>query len=149
MPAPSKARDTQARRVWGAMRGLARDYPPKSVVREALNLGRGSGRVKALFLLADGPLSLSELADGVSVDAPYATLIVDNLEQRGLVERHPDLADRRRKMVHLTPAGKEAADRALRIHNEPPPGFSVLSDAELATLENLIRRITDASPPPR
>ena len=64
-------------RIWAAMRDLTDSYPSKDVLRAALNLGRGSGRVKALQWLAEGPLSLSELASAVSVDAPYATLIVD------------------------------------------------------------------------
>jgi DNA-binding MarR family transcriptional regulator len=132
---------SQAGRVWAAMRDLTDSYPSKEVLREALNLGRGSGRVKALQWLAEGPLSLSELASAVSVDAPYATLIVDSLEERGLVERRPDPADRRRKLVALTPEGKEAAQRVLRIKREPPPGFAGLSPAELDTLEELVRRL--------
>lgn len=140
-----QAADDQAGRIWAAMRDLTDSYPSKDVLREALNLGRGSGRVKALLWLAEGPLSLSELAAAVSVDAPYATLIVDNLEVRGLVERRPDPADRRRKLVALTPEGKEAAQRALRIKHEPPPGFANLSAAELDTLEELMRRLTSGS----
>ena len=136
-----QAADGQAGRIWAAMRDLTDRYPSKEVLRQALNLGRGSGRVKALQWLAEGPLSLSELASAVSVDAPYATLIVDNLEERGLVERRPDPADRRRKLVALTPEGKEAAQRALRIKREPPPGFARLSAAELDTLEELIWRV--------
>jgi DNA-binding MarR family transcriptional regulator len=140
-----QAADDQAGRIWAAMRDLADSYPSKDVLREALNLGRGSGRVKALLWLAEGPLSLSELAAAVSVDAPYATLIVDSLEERGLVERRPDPADRRRKLVALTPEGKEAAQRALRIKREPPPGFASLSATELDTLEGLMRRLTSGS----
>jgi DNA-binding MarR family transcriptional regulator len=142
----AQAADSQAGRIWAAMRDLTDSYPSKDVLREALNLGRGSGRVKALLWLAEGPLSLSELASAVSVDAPYATLIVDNLEERGLVERRPDPADRRRKLVALTPEGKEAAQRALRIKREPPPGFASLSAAELDTLEELMRRIASGAP---
>jgi DNA-binding MarR family transcriptional regulator len=143
------ARHSQAGRIWAAMRDLADGYPSKDVLREALNLGRGSGRVKALLWLTEGPLSLSELAEAVHVDAPYATLIVDTLEERGLVERRPDSADRRRKLVALTPEGKEAAQRALLIKREPPPGFAALTAAELDVLEDLVQRIAagSASPP--
>ena len=85
--AGDQARDDQAARVWTVMRDLAAHYPPPDLLRGALNLGRGTGRVKALLQLAEGPLSVSGLAEAVSVDAPYATLIVDTLEERGLVER--------------------------------------------------------------
>jgi DNA-binding MarR family transcriptional regulator len=141
-----QAADRQASRIWAAMRDLTDSYPSKDLLREALNLGRGSGRVKALQWLAEGPLSLSELASAVNVDAPYATLIVDNLEERGLVERRPDPADRRRKLVALTPEGKEAAQRVLRVKREPPPGFARLTPAELDTLEALMRRLTGGDP---
>lgn len=138
----------QAARVWTAMRDLTDSYPSKEVLRAALNLGRGSGRVKALLWLTEGPMSLSALAEAVRVDAPYATLIVDSLEERSLVERRPDPADRRRKLVALTPEGKEAAHRAQRIKSEPPPGFASLTAAELDVLEDLVQRITAGSASP-
>jgi DNA-binding MarR family transcriptional regulator len=133
--------DEQACRVWAAMRDLTASHPAKNALRDALNLGRGSGRVKALLWLTEGPLSLSGLAEAIGVDAPYATLIVDTLEEHGLVERRPDPADRRRKLVSLTPEGKETVARVSRIQREPPPGFGNLTPAELETLETLIRRI--------
>lgn len=135
------ASDEQAGRVWAAMRSLVEGQPTKQRMRDALDLGRGSGRVKSLIWLTDGPLSLSGLAEAVGVDAPYATLIVDSLEQRGLVERQPDPADRRRKLVTLTPAGRDAVARVLKIQLEPPPGFGSLSATELDTLEKLLWRI--------
>ncbi len=141
MPRPSKAHDARAERVWTLMRDLAASNPPKHILREALDLGRGTGRVKTLIRLVRGPMSLSELADAISVDPPYATLIVDTLEGRGLVERRPDPADRRRKIVQLTASGKDAAELALQIQRQPPPGFGRLSAGELATLEDLVQRI--------
>ncbi len=135
----------QAGRVWAAMRALVEAQPTKQRLRDALDLGRGSGRVKSLMWLTEGPLSLSGLAEAIGVDAPYATLIVDSLEERGLVERQPDPADRRRKLVTLTPAGRDAVAQKLRIQLEPPPGFGSLSAAELDTLEKLVWRIMAGS----
>lgn len=77
-------------RVWAAMRALVESHPTNDLLRAALDLGRGSGRSKALLLLAERPLSLSGLADAMGIDAPYATVIVDSLEGRSLVERQPD-----------------------------------------------------------
>ena len=135
----------QAGRVWAAMRALVEAQPTKQRLRDALDLGRGSGRVKSLIWLTEGPLSLSGLAEAIGVDAPYATLIVDSLEERGLVERQPDPADRRRKLVTLTPAGRDAVAQVLRIQLQPPPGFGNLSAAELDTLEQLVWRIMAGS----
>jgi DNA-binding MarR family transcriptional regulator len=137
----------QAARVWAVMRGLVASHPTKQLMRDVLDLGRGSGRVKSLMWLTEGPLSLSGLAEAVGVDAPYATLIVDSLEERGLVERQPDSDDRRRKLVSLTPAGKEAVARVQRIQDQPPPAFGDLSAVELDTLEGLLRRLAGAARP--
>ena len=131
----------QASRVWVAMRNLVGRHPTKERMRAALDLGRGSGRVRSLMWLSEGPMSLSGLAEAIGVDAPYATLIVDSLEERGLVARQPDPADRRRKLVSLTPQGCEAIERLQRIEREPPPGFARRSAAELDILEGLLRRI--------
>jgi len=139
------AGDGQAGRVWAAMRALVESQPTKQRMRDALDLGRGSGRVKSLLWLTEGPLSLSGLAEAIGVDAPYATLIVDSLEQRGLVEREADPADRRRKLVTLTPAGRDAVAQVLRIQQQPPPGFASLSAAELDLLEKLVWRIMAGS----
>jgi DNA-binding MarR family transcriptional regulator len=145
VPGGEQAFNDQAGRVWAAMRALVDSQPTKQRLRDALDIGRGSGRVKSLLWLTEGPLSLSGLAEAIGVDAPYATLIVDSLEQRGLVERQSDPADRRRKLVTLTPAGKEAVAQVIRIRREPPPGFAGLSSAELGTLEELVRRIAAGS----
>jgi DNA-binding MarR family transcriptional regulator len=141
MTRPSAGDDDTAERVWVAMRNLVSSYPRKELIRDALDLGRGSGRVKSLMWLSEGPLSLSALAEAIGVDAPYATLIVDSLEERGLVERQPDPDDRRRKLVSHTPAGSEAVVKVIQIDREPPPGFAALSAAELDTLHEMLRRV--------
>ena len=81
----------------------------------------GPAKVEVLIKLADGPMTLREIARAVEVDPPAATVGVDQLEARGLVHRtaHPD--DNRRKLVHLTDAGRDAARRGQAILNEPPP----------------------------
>jgi DNA-binding MarR family transcriptional regulator len=99
------------------------------------------GRIKVLLRLTEGPLTLRDIAEFTGVDAPYATLIVDHLEARGLVERTPHPGDRRRKLVTLTPAGRDAATLASHITSQPPAGFPQLTDAELGVLENMLKRL--------
>ena len=53
------------------------------------------------------PCPMRELADALGYDASHITGIVDRLEQRGLVERRPDTADRRVKRLVVTDAGIE------------------------------------------
>ena len=58
------------------------------------------------LLEADGPLSMTHLADALDVSVASVTGIVDRLEQRGLVERRRGQDDRRVILVHPTAAGK-------------------------------------------
>lgn len=41
---------------------------------------------------------------------------IDRVERMGLVERRPDVDDRRSFIIRLTPAGKRLADRAIASH---------------------------------
>jgi DNA-binding MarR family transcriptional regulator len=65
------------------MRNLVLAEDRTRELRDALGLGRGSGRVKLLLSLAGGALGLGDLSDITGVDAPYVTLIVNELEARG------------------------------------------------------------------
>ena len=134
--------DDDVTRVWQELRAFVLEHDHLAELRDTLGLGRGMGRIKVLLRLTQGPLTLRDIAEFTGVDAPYATLIVDNLEARGLVERTAHPGDRRRKLVTLTPAGQQAADHASHIISQPPAGFSQLTDAELTLLESLLARLS-------
>jgi DNA-binding MarR family transcriptional regulator len=89
-------------------------------------------------------MTLRGIAEANGVDAPYATVIVDKLESRGLMRRtaHPD--DNRRKLVVLTDAGRDAAALAGRILAEPPAALASLPAGDLARLGEIL---TQLSPP--
>jgi DNA-binding MarR family transcriptional regulator len=133
-----------AARVWSAMQAFVAAQDRRAELREALDLGRGTGRVKVLLMLTEGPLTLRDIAEANGVDAPYATVIVDKLEGNGLVRRtaHPD--DHRRKLVVLTDVGREAATRAERILAEPPAALTALQPADLARLDEILRTLASA-----
>lgn len=60
-----------------------------------------------LAVLEDGPApTQSELAGAVGRDKTRLIPILDRLEVRGLLRRTPDPADRRNRVVALTPAGR-------------------------------------------
>ncbi len=123
-----------ARRAWRAMSGVVLDHDRKVAVSEALGLS--FARVRALRRLADEPLTLRALADLLTADPPYVTLIVDDLEKRGLVQRTPHPEDRRSKLVQLTEAGRATAARADEILDAPP---AALRDVPAEDLEALLR----------
>jgi DNA-binding MarR family transcriptional regulator len=128
------AEEDLARRVWRAMSGVVLDHDRKAAVSEALDLSWA--RVRALQRLAEQPQTLRGLAELLAADPPYATLIVDDLEQRGLAQRTPHPEDRRAKLVALTDAGHAAAARADAIIDAPP---AALSDVPAEQLEALLR----------
>lgn len=57
--------------------------------------------------------SQSDLADRLLGDYPNVTRLVDSLVERGLIERRPDPADRRRHAVYLTDQGHQIAERLI------------------------------------
>ena len=107
---------------------------------ETLGFSLGAGRGKILFQLRTGPLTHSRLAELNQTTGPYISLIVDKLEEHGLVQRGPHPDDRRRKLVSLTPNGRDAIATAEAILYRPPAAISVLTDEELKHLIDLVQR---------
>ncbi len=102
-------------------------------------------QLKALLSLEPGQAqSMGALAEGWRCDASWVTGIVDGLEGRGYVERHPHPTDRRVKVVALTVLGEKAKAQALDCLYEPPSSLSELTDAEQRTLRDLLVKIQRA-----
>jgi DNA-binding MarR family transcriptional regulator len=128
-----------ARRAWRAMSEIVLDHDRKVAVSEALGLSWT--RVLALRRLAAQPLTLRALAERLVADPPYVTLIVDDLEERGLVQRMPHPEDRRAKLVQLTAVGRAAAARAEEILDEPPAALRDVPAVDLAALLRVLERL--------
>jgi DNA-binding MarR family transcriptional regulator len=129
-----------ATRVWRALRQLVLDgkHGQREVCR-ALDLS--FVKVKALRHLANEPLSLGALASALITDAPYTSVIVADLERRGLVIRAPNPEDGRSKLVSVTVAGRRAARTADAILGEPPVVLRELDENDLATLDRITRTL--------
>jgi DNA-binding MarR family transcriptional regulator len=128
-----------ARRAWRSMSDLVLDHDRKNAVSEALGLS--FARVRALRRLVAEPLTLRALAELLAADPPYVTLIVDDLEERGLVQRTPHPEDRRSKLVQITEAGRTAAVRAAAILDEPPAALLDVPAEDLAALLRVLERL--------
>lgn len=126
-----------ASQAWTAMRTLVLDRQDRRA-RVAERLQMSFIRAKGLLQLVDRPLTMRELAAAIAIDAPYTTVVVDDLERRGLVRRSPHPDDRRVKVVSLTTAGRRQARIAQRILDEPPGVLDRLSGSDLATLARIL-----------
>ena len=98
-------------------------------------------RVRALWRLERGPRMLIELADDMGTDAPAATVLINSLEERGLVKRTQHPTDRRAKQVSLTPAGRRMLETVEGVIDQPPDALENLPAAELASLRKTLRKL--------
>ena len=103
-------------------------------------------RVRALDRLTRGPLTLRTLAEVMGTDAPAATVIVNDLEERGLVVREAHPEDRRAKVVSLTAEGRKVMRAARAVTDEAPAPFSSLSDVEVEQLRKIVERLSSRGP---
>jgi DNA-binding MarR family transcriptional regulator len=69
-------------------------------------------------LAADDPLSQQEAGERLGVDRTTMVALVDDLEAKGLVERHRSPQDRRKNIVQLTDAGERCLAGAGRARDE-------------------------------
>jgi MarR family 2-MHQ and catechol resistance regulon transcriptional repressor len=98
------------------------------------------GVLEALFHL--GPLEPCELGPKLLTSRPNVVLLVDQLEQRGLVRRTPVEGDRRRVRVELTAAGSRAIARAFPRHaRRVAAELSALSAHDQEQLARLCKRL--------
>lgn len=63
-----------------------------------------------------GEMPQTELIQSLALSRASGTLVLNELRQRGLVERRPDDVDARRVVVRLTPAGQQLETPALEVY---------------------------------
>jgi MarR family transcriptional regulator, 2-MHQ and catechol-resistance regulon repressor len=93
-------------------------------------------------LLHLGPLPQRDLAKKLLRSAGNMTMVIDNLEKRGLVRRKPNVEDRRVNTVHLTDDGRDLIARIFPGHvYEIVREMGVLTPAEQDELGRLCRKL--------
>lgn len=93
-------------------------------------------------LLHFGPLSQRDLSEKILKTSGNITMVVDNLQKRGLVQRERAEADRRVVMVQLTPEGHGIIQRAYPRQIEAIcRELSPLSNKEQRELGDLCKKI--------
>jgi len=89
-----------------------------------------------------GPMSIGELCRKHLVSGGNMTVVVDNLQKEGYVERMPSPTDRRSILVRLTPKGRKLFESIFPQHAQFVTKLaSVLSDEEQRQLSALLKKL--------
>lgn len=127
--------------VWRTMAEVVidnRDSWKRAVVERS---GLPFSRIRILRRLSRRPMTVKDLAHAATIDAPAATVAVNDLEERGLVAREIDPSNRRCKIVSLTDDG-QAMLRMIDATEDPAPeALASLDDAELEQLRTIIAKL--------
>jgi DNA-binding MarR family transcriptional regulator len=95
-------------------------------------------------LVESGPLTQIELATATSTDRTAMTYLLDELEQRELVERVRNPDDRRAYLIHLTRKGEQTqAKAAAELAEQTETLLEPLDAAERRQLIGLLAKIAD------
>ncbi|TDC69728.1 MarR family transcriptional regulator [Actinomadura sp. GC306] len=83
------------------------------------------GRELGVLLSLTGrePASQQQAAQRLGIDRTTMVAMLDALEGKGLVSRHPHAEDRRRNVVELTDAGRETLHLATEANNAAERDF--------------------------
>jgi DNA-binding MarR family transcriptional regulator len=85
--------------------------------RETANLSASAFQTLAILEGADEPLPAHVIAERLLVRSASMTSLLDTLERRGLVERHPHPSDRRKILVHLTDEAGRIVEQTLPVQH--------------------------------
>ncbi len=141
---PTSTRNRLADTVWADLTRIVLDN--KDTWRRAAVAAAGLpfSRIRILLRLARNPMTVKEVALAATIDAPAATVAVNDLENRGLVVREVDPNNRRSKLVSLTDAGRALVDTVRAIDDPAPAALAGLADDDLAALAALVAKIMAA-----
>jgi DNA-binding MarR family transcriptional regulator len=88
--------------------GIGRLY--RTLFRAA-DYGMPQGCIRTLGALTKKPCRVTELVYHTDLTQPRVTMILQELEERGLAERRRSAEDRRVVEAYITPAGRELMER--------------------------------------
>ncbi|MFQ6397510.1 MarR family winged helix-turn-helix transcriptional regulator [Nocardia sp. KC 131] len=127
--------------VWALLTNVVMDTRDQWKRAVTERTGLPFSRIRILRRLRSGPLPLNQLAHAAAMDAPATTVVVNNLEEAGLVVREVDPTNRRRKQVSITLAGRAVLAQAMATPDPAPLAVTALSPDDLRALRDLLRKL--------
>jgi len=110
--------------------------------REIADLSASAFQALAILEGAGEPLAGHVIAERLLVSSASMTSLLDTLERRGLVERHPHPSDRRKVLIHLTGEAQEIVDRMLpTIHAAATEALTRVTEADRMRLIDMLTAI--------
>jgi DNA-binding MarR family transcriptional regulator len=91
-----------------------------------------------------GSLPLSKVGERLMVHPTSVTNLIDRLEAQGFVARTIDVADRRRILASLTPAGRRVLKRATAALTDIEFAVGTLDTADQEKAYDLLRSLRSA-----
>jgi DNA-binding MarR family transcriptional regulator len=127
---------------------LARAYQTWLAQVEAIlkPLELGFTRYMALLALMtneDRALPLNQVGTLILVHPTTITVLIDQLEKQGLVERMPHPTDRRVRLAVLTAAGEEAVERASHTLGDQNFGIPSLDEKHVARTVEFLNKVRE------
>lgn len=100
-----------------------------------------------VILARNDEVNQKQLCESLDLSAPNLAVIVDRLEERGVVQRVRSTSDRRETFVALTPAGVELEQRASALAaTMETDAVAMLSEAERLLLIELLHKVARGTP---
>ncbi len=106
----------------------------------AAEFGLSGAQAKVLLALqSEEALPMRVLARELGFDPSNLTGLVDRLEEKGLIERRPDAADRRIKAIAVTREGSRLREDFQRRLTSDAGALAKLNDPQIRDLQDLLK----------
>ena len=111
---------------------------------QPFDLSPATGLVLSILADSDAPLPPNQIAERLIISRATVTGLIDTLERRGYVERHPHQTDRRMLQIALTDTGRQVAN-AFRpvVHQHEKVWMDALNSSEQEQLLEFLERLQE------
>jgi DNA-binding MarR family transcriptional regulator len=126
------------RKVWLNMRS--------AIGAELKELGLSTSQYATLMMTESHPgMSVAEIAREVACSRQSANEMLGGLELEGLVERHPNPADRRTHQIHVTECGRaRLAEARIIVARRETELEAAFTPAQRETIRDWLEGVSDA-----